>query len=70
LELLIIKTIQAYYNGSVFIPFVPVNVALNQPVLITVLEQDNEKRKDKCYDNYFGVLSGESFLEISEALKD
>jgi hypothetical protein len=64
------KTIQAYYDGSVFVPLTSVNVALNQPVLVTVLEKNNTKEHDNHYDSLFGALSAESFMEISEALKD
>jgi hypothetical protein len=63
-----VETIQAYYNGSVFVPLAPVKVALNQPALITLL--DNAKAVGNRYDEFFGALSAESYLEITEALKD
>jgi len=67
---LFMETIQAYYNGSVFVPLVPVNVKLNQPVLITVLETVNAKVEGNHYIEFFGALSAENYLEITEALKD
>jgi hypothetical protein len=67
---LTIKTIQAYYNGSVFVPSAPVKVMMNQPVLVTILELENMKTHGSHYENFFGALSYDDFLEISEALKD
>ncbi|MDR2569692.1 MAG: hypothetical protein LBD23_05265 [Oscillospiraceae bacterium] len=62
--------IQAYYDGSVFVPLAPVKVRLNQPALITILEASNTKDGGNRYNVYFGALSAESYLEINEVLKD
>ena len=61
--------IQAYYNGSVFVPLVPVKAKLNQPALITILEVANTSMEGNNYVEFFGALSNESYLEIVEALK-
>ena len=63
-------TIQAYYNGSVFIPIAPVKAQLNQPALITILEDANVTINSNCLLDFFGALSAESYSEIIEALKD
>ena len=64
------KTIQAYYNGSVFIPLTPVKAKLNQPALVTILATVKKNSNNKRYTEYYGSLSSESYLEIKEALKD
>ena len=62
--------IQAYYDGSVFVPLAPVKAQLNQPALVTILEVANTNRDSKRTSQFFGALSTESSLEILEALKD
>jgi hypothetical protein len=62
--------IQAYYNGSVFVPIVPVTAEINQPALITILDTSIKVNKKNNYDIYFGALSNDSYIEIIEALKD
>ena len=62
--------IQAYYNGSVFVPLAPVKVRLNQPALITIIETADAKTDGSSYAAFFGALSAESYSEITEALKD
>ena len=64
------EKIQAYYDGSVFVPLVPVNVKLNQPAIITILETVNTNPGDNHCSEFFGALSAESYLEIMEALYD
>jgi len=64
------ETIQAYYNGSVFVPLAPVKVKLNQPVLVTILETVNSKVGGNSFAQFFGALSTENYTEIIEALKD
>jgi len=64
------EVIQAYYDGSVFVPLVPVNVKLNQPAIITILETVNTNLSGNRYSEFFGALSTESYLEIMEALND
>ena len=63
-------TIQAYYNGSVFVPLVSVKARLNQPAVITILDTANTKVSGSRYTEFFGTLSAESYSEITEALKD
>ena len=62
--------IQAYYNGSVFVPLVPVKARLNQPAIVTMLDVANTKASVNRYTEFFGTLSAESYSEITEALKD
>jgi len=63
-------TIQAYYNGSVFVPLAPVNTKLKQPALITILDDTEKGADNRHYIELFGALSAESYSEILEALKD
>ena len=63
-------TIQAYYNGSVFVPLVPVSAKLNQPAIVTILDPVSTKASDCRYMEFFGALSVESYEELIEALKD
>ena len=63
-------TIQAYYNGSVFVPITPVNAKINQPAIITILETENTKVSGNSYDEFFGAMDAESYKEIMGALKD
>jgi len=64
------KAIQAYYNGSVFVPVSPVNVKLNQPDLITIVDSENPRASSNGYVELFGAMSADNYLEITEALKD
>jgi hypothetical protein len=61
--------IQAYYNGSVFVPLAPVKAKLNQPAIVTILETANTKPGGNRYIEFFGALSAESCSEITEALQ-
>jgi len=63
-------TIQAYYDGNVFVPLTPVKVKINQPAIVTILDSDKDKRKNINHVNLFGALSPESYMEMMEALKD
>ena len=62
--------IQAYYDGSVFVPLAPVKARLNQPAIVTILDAANTKASASRYIEFFGTLSAESYSEIIEALKD
>ena len=64
------EAIKAYYNGSAFVPVAPVKVKLNQPALITIIEDENSRLSSNSYVEFFGALSAESCLEIIETLKD
>ena len=64
------ETVQAYYNGSVFVPVAPVKAKLNQPALVTIIEAENSKANNNSYVEFFGALSANSYLEIIEALED
>ena len=64
------EAIQAYYDGSVFVPLSPVKAKLNQPALVTILEAANTETDRICYLELFGALSNESYSEVCEALKD
>ena len=62
--------IQVYYDGSVFVPLVPVKVRINQPAVVTILETAKTDSGGKQYVEFFGALSPESYSELIEALKD
>ena len=62
--------IHAYYNGSVFVPLSPVNIKINQPVIITIQNSTTTKPVENGYSALFGMLSAESYTEIVEALSD
>jgi len=64
------STIQAYYNGSVFVPLTPVKAQLNQQALIIIVEINSENAERKNLGALFGALSSESYLEMREALRD
>ena len=64
------KAIQAYYNGSVFVPLTPVNAKLNQPALVTIQEASDTEASGNRYFELFGTMSEESYSEITLALKD
>ena len=65
-----LDAIQAYYNGSVFVPLAPVKAKLNQPALITMLEASDKNSDGNRYAAFFGALPKESYSEIIEALKE
>ena len=62
--------IQAYYDGSVFVPLAPVKAQLNQRAIVTILEIANMNVDGNRYIEFFGALSAESYMEIVNALKD
>jgi len=64
------EAIQAYYNGSVFVPLAPVKAKLNQQALITIVGTVKANSSVKRYSEFYGSLSSESYLEIIKALKD
>ena len=64
------KAVQAYYNGSVFVPLTPVNAELNQPAIITILETANTNVNGNRCVEFFGSLSADSYSELVEALTD
>ena len=61
--------VKAYFNGTVFVPVNPVNVKLNQNVIVTILE-DSKSGFPKSLDKYIGKLSNSDCDEITEALLD
>jgi hypothetical protein len=67
---IIMSAVQAYYNGSAFVPLAPVKAQLNQPALITILEVATTNSDSKRLSQFFGALSVESYSEILDALKD
>ena len=60
------NAVKAYYDGRVFIPVEPVKAKMNQNAVITILDDTEEKP----HVRFIGVLSDESYEEISTALKD
>ena len=60
------NAVKAYYDGRVFIPVEPVSAKMNQSAVITILDDT----KEKPHVRFIGVLSDESYEEISAALKD
>jgi len=62
------EAVRAYYDGRVFIPTEPVKAKKNQNALITILDEDTKENKPHL--RFIGVLSAESYNEISKALKD
>ena len=68
------QTIEAYYDGRVFVPIAPVDVRVNERAVITIFESAAGKRpkwkSDKAYLNYVGTLSDENYDEIMKILED
>ena len=64
------EAIQAYYNGSVFVPLTPVKAKLNQTAIVTILDTVKTDAGGTRYFELFGSLSSESYSEIIGALKD
>lgn len=65
------QALRGYYNGKEFIPLEKVNLKPNQKVIITVLDEYLDKNEErKPFKKYVGLLTKESFQEISEALKE
>jgi hypothetical protein len=65
-KVFLLNAVKAYYDGRVFVPVEPVSAKRNQNALITILDET----KEKPHVRFIGVLSDESYEEISEALKD
>ena len=60
--------VKGYYNGTAFIPLVPVKAKRNQSVIITILDDYNADTEKKPFEKYVGKLSYESYEEITAAL--
>ena len=63
------EVIQAYYDGSVFVPLAPVNVKVNQPAII-IMNTMKTNLNNNSYSELFGALSPGSYSGIMEALSD
>ena len=64
------ETVQAYYDGSVFVPIEPVSIRINQPVVVTVLDDVRENLTKKTLLSLAGSLSEEGYNDFKRALKD
>ena len=64
--------LKGYFNGKDFIPLEKVDIKPNQKVIITVLDEyvDAKKDSEKPFLKYFGKLDTESCNEFEEALKE
>jgi len=65
------ETVKAYYDGSVFVPLMPVNARVNQGAVITFVDEIVPKRvAGKSHMKFFKSLSEEDYGELAEILKD
>ena len=64
------EVVQAYFDGNVFVPLVPVKAKVNQSAIITIMDNANADHINNRCSEFFGVLSAESYEEIMEALND
>jgi len=64
-----VEAVQAYYDGVAFVPLRPVKAKRNQKAIVTILE-DETKKESKPFLRFIGLLSNESYDEISNALVD
>jgi hypothetical protein len=69
------QTIQAYFDGSVFIPVEQITVEMNQKAIITILdnEKDSEfprQKAGKSFLRFAGAISDENYLELEDILRD
>jgi hypothetical protein len=64
--------LKGYFNGKEFVPLEKVNLKTNQKVIITVLDEyfNPESHPEKPYKKFVGKLSTQSFIEVTEALKE
>ena len=63
--------VKAHYDGQVFIPESPVHAEINQPALITLLDNavPNEAQKQR-FLSFAGSISHQDFLLMEKALAD
>lgn len=64
------QSINGYYNGQEFVPLDNVIPKKNQKVIITFLDDYIDSVKAKPFQKYVGKLDQQSFVEITQALKD
>jgi hypothetical protein len=66
------KSINAYYNGDIFVPLEKPVIQPNQKVIITILDEFFGKQNTpvKPFEKYVGKLDNESFAELENALTD
>ena len=63
-------SVNGYYDGQKFIPLDTIKPNKNQKVIITLLDDFVEIKKNQHFRKFVGKLDDESYHEISEALKD
>ena len=64
------KTVRAVFDGQVFVPVTPIEAGKNQLAIITVLDIFDIKENKKAYLEYAGMLSDDSYSEITGILSD
>ncbi len=60
------QSVEAYYDGRVFIPVKPISAQKNQKALITIL--DSPELAEQHWRRFFGSMTPEHAKEIEEAL--
>jgi hypothetical protein len=63
--------VKAQYDCRVFIPESPVKAEINQPAIITILDNDASSREKKQHFlSLAGSISHDDYLELEKALED
>ena len=64
-------TVEAYFDGHVFVPKSPVFAHVNQEAIITLLEPQHPNASKKEYLlSLAGSISHEDYLEMEKALEE
>jgi hypothetical protein len=63
--------VKAYYDGCAFIPEIPVKADINQPAIITILDnQVSDAAKKGHLLSLAGSISHDEYLKIEKAIED
>ncbi|MDR1099227.1 MAG: hypothetical protein LBL28_01975 [Treponema sp.] len=63
--------VKAHFDGYVFVPESPVDAEINQPAIITILDNETaDEIKKQRFLSFAGSISHEDLLEMEKALED
>jgi hypothetical protein len=64
------ETIQAIYDGKVFIPTSPIRLPKNKMVVMTIVQTQPIKKTQQSYLKYAGCLSDKDCTELTAILRE
>jgi hypothetical protein len=70
LERCFVEAVKAYYDGQVFVPMFPVNVAKDRLAIVTILDSMEWNVSQNNCLQYAGQLKDNAYQELTEILQE